>query len=69
MEMSSWTALTRHIDDKDSILDQKYEKRIYWDLNYEDFNFYELLRKMHIKRNAVINIRELIKLGFSASVV
>ena len=27
--------------DEDSIWDQKYEKRIYWDLQYEDLKFLE----------------------------
>ena len=34
--------------DEDSILDQKYEKQISWDLHYEDFIFKKLLKKMHI---------------------
>ena len=25
--------------DEDSILDQKYEKQVFWDLYYEDFKF------------------------------
>ena len=25
--------------DKDSILEQKYEKLIFWDFSYKDFNF------------------------------
>ena len=51
--------------DKDSILEQKYKKRIFWDLHYEDF----VLRKIHIKRNTVLNNKEPLKLGFSATVV
>ena len=32
-------SFNRAFRDKDSILEQKYEKRIFWDLYYEDFNF------------------------------
>ena len=55
--------------DKDSILYQKYEKLICFDIYYEDFNFKELSWKMHIKRNTALNNKELRKLGFSATVV
>ena len=34
--------------DEDSILDQKYEKKISWDLYYEDFKSIKGLKKMHI---------------------
>ena len=34
--------------DEDSILDQKYEKQILWDLYYEDFEMLEWLKDMHI---------------------
>ena len=32
--------------DEDSILDQKYEKQIFWALYYEDFKFWKGLKKM-----------------------
>ena len=54
--------------DEDSIKDQKYEK-IFCNLNYEDFQFQELLQKMHIQRITAHNNKELIILGFSATVV
>ena len=34
--------------DEDSILEQKYEKQISWDLNFEDFIFQKYLNKMLI---------------------
>ena len=34
--------------DYDSILEQKYEKQISWDLYYEDFIFLKWLKKMHV---------------------
>ena len=55
--------------DEDSILEQKYEKQISWYLYYEDFIIQKWLKKMHIKRNTAHNNKELIKLGFRASVV
>ena len=45
--------------DEDSILDQKYEKQMSWDLYYEDFKFYKWIKKIHIKRNTAHNNKEL----------
>ena len=55
--------------DEDSILDQKYEKQISWDLNHEDFIFQKWLMKMHIWRNKAHNNKELKQLGFRDTVV
>ena len=41
--------------DEDSIVDQKYEKQISWDLYYEDLIFYKWLMKTHIWRNRAHN--------------
>ena len=35
--------------DEDSIEEQKHAKRIFWDLYYEDFEFWEWLMNMHLK--------------------
>ena len=37
-EMSSWPALSWYIV-MQTAFDQKYEKQIFWDSNYEDFEF------------------------------
>ena len=52
-------------------IDQKYEKQIFWDLNYEDFEFSNWLKNMHIAHiwNTAHNNTTLINLGFSATVV
>ena len=36
-QMTSWTALTMHLKDEDSILDQTYQNQICSDFYYEDF--------------------------------
>ena len=43
-EMSSWTALSWYTVMKTAFKTQKYEKRIVWDLYYEDFKFQESLK-------------------------
>ena len=53
--------------DEDSILDQIYQIQIFSDLYYEDLEFLELLKKMHILLNTALYKKELIKLGFSAT--
>ena len=58
--MSSWKALKLTYRDEDSIIDQSYQKQIFWDLYYEYFNFKEWLRKVHIKRNRALNNEELV---------
>ena len=45
------------IRDEDSILDQQYEKHIF-------FEFWEGLKKMHVKGNTAHNNKELITFGF-----
>ena len=67
--MSSWTKLTRVYRDEDSISDQIYQKQIFSVFYYEDLKFWEWLKKMHIeeRNTALYNIKELIKLGFSAT--
>ena len=53
--------------DKDSIFDRKYEKRTFLGLYYGDFNF-KSDRGKCISKEIQPN-KELIKLGFSATVV
>ena len=54
---------------ENSILDQKYGKKILSAFYYEDLKFYKWFKKMHNYRNTALYNKELIKLGFSAAVV
>ena len=42
---------------KDGILDQKYEKQIFWDLYYEDFNFKSYWGKCILKEIQTLKTR------------
>ena len=55
--------------DEDSILDPKYKKQLFWNIYYEDFNFKSYCGKCTSQWNAALNNKELIKLGYKASVV
>ena len=55
--------------EEDSILKQKYERQISWDLYLGEFIFQKYFKKYFLKRNTAHNKKELIKLGFRATVV
>ena len=55
--------------DEDRIYDQKYDKRIFWDLYYENLNFNSDWKICIFKEIVAHNNKELIKLGFNAIVV
>ena len=43
-----WYSFEKAKRDEGIISDQKYQKQIFWDLYFEDFKFWEWLKKMHI---------------------
>ena len=55
--------------DKDSILDQKYEKQFFTELYYEDLKFFEWDKNIFVSRNTAHNIKKFIKLCLSATVL
>ena len=68
-EMSSWTALAWYIVMKTAFKTKSMKSESFCNIYYEDFKFQELLEKMHIKKNAAHNNKELIELSYSATVV
>ena len=65
-EKSSWTALAWYSVMKTAFKTKNMKSEYFWDLYHKDFNFLELLKYMYILEDT--NNKELIKVGFSASI-